>query len=121
MNTGAARVDECCDHIDVARSAFHALLILNPAQQADLITQLGGSLELQIDRGVFHPGGQLIGQRIAAPLKEHHRVPHIFRVDLGLNQTDTGSLTPFDLVLQAWTRPILVIAVFALANKKRLL
>ncbi|MCY1462779.1 hypothetical protein D9M71_805880 [compost metagenome] len=32
MNTGTARVDECGDHVDVTRPAFHALLILDPAQ-----------------------------------------------------------------------------------------
>ncbi|MNP24049.1 hypothetical protein D3C76_1167850 [compost metagenome] len=33
VHTGTTRIDECRDHIDITRSAFHALLILHPAQQ----------------------------------------------------------------------------------------
>ncbi len=54
MNARTARVDEGCDDIDVAGTAFHALLILDPAQQGNLVTQLGGAFELEIDRRLFH-------------------------------------------------------------------
>ncbi|MNL08578.1 hypothetical protein D3C87_1293050 [compost metagenome] len=121
VHTGAARVDERSDYIDISRPAFHALLVLNPAQQRDLVAQLSGTLELKVDRRLFHAGGQLVCQRIAATFKEHHRVPYIFGIHLRLNQPDTRCLAALDLVLQARTRTVLVIAVFTLANEKCLL
>ncbi|MNS77091.1 hypothetical protein D3C72_1106650 [compost metagenome] len=121
VHTGTARVDERGDHIDVPGPAFHALLVLNPAQQRNLVPQLGRSLELQIDRRFFHPGRQLVSQRAAASFKKHHRVAHVFGVHLGFHQPDAGCLAAFDLVLQARTGAVLVIAVFALTNEKRLL
>ncbi|MNI49824.1 hypothetical protein D3C73_1044560 [compost metagenome] len=54
MHAGAARIDEGGDHVDIAGAAFHALLILDPAQQADLVTQFGGALEFEVDRRLFH-------------------------------------------------------------------
>ncbi|MNL06415.1 hypothetical protein D3C87_1270500 [compost metagenome] len=118
VHAGTAGIDERRDHVDIARTAFHALLILDPAQQRDLVAQLGGTLEFEVDRRLLHGDRQFVRQRIAAPLEEHHRVPYVFGVDFGLHQTDARCLAAFDLVLQARPRAVLVIAVFALAYEK---
>ncbi len=118
VNTGAAGVDECGNNVDIAGSAFHALLVLYPAQQPDLVAQFGRALELEIYRCLFHRGGQLVGQRMAATFEEHHRVAHVFGVDVRLDQPHARRLAAFDLVLQARTGAVPVIAVFALANEK---
>ncbi|VVN29392.1 hypothetical protein PS681_04755 [Pseudomonas fluorescens] len=121
MHTGTTRVDESRDDVDISRAAFHALLILDPAQQRDLIAQLGSSLELKVDRRLFHRRRQFVGQRVTAPLKKHDRVTHVFGIDLRLDQPDARRFAAFDLILQTWPGTVLVVAVFTLANEEGLL
>ncbi|MCY1188591.1 hypothetical protein D9M73_297190 [compost metagenome] len=72
VHTGATGIDEGCDHVDIAAAAFHALLVLDPAQQGDLVAQLGSLLELQGHGRLLHLGVQLVGQLVAAAFEEHH-------------------------------------------------
>ncbi len=54
VNAGAARADHRGDDIHVASAALHALLILHATQDADLIANLGGTLEIEVHRRLFH-------------------------------------------------------------------
>ncbi|MNQ41363.1 hypothetical protein D3C85_550370 [compost metagenome] len=121
MDTSAARRRDGGDHIDVAGTAFHALLVLDPAQDADLVAKLGGTFEVQTLRRLLHAGGELLGQRIAAALEEHYRVAYVLGVLGRIHQTDAGPLAALDLVLQARPRAVLVVAVLALADQEGLL
>jgi len=118
VHTGTARVDERGNHVDVTGAAFHALLVLDTAQQGDLVAQFGSLFEIQGAGGLLHGSRELIGERIAAPFQEHHRVPHILGVLRRFHQAHTGRLAALDLVLQARPCAVLVEAVFALAHKK---
>src|SRR5690606_19203495 len=77
MHTGAARIDESCDPILIASAAVHALLILHPPQQCDLIAQFSCPLKVQVHGSLFHQRVQLVGQGIAAAFEEHDRVTNI--------------------------------------------
>ncbi|MNE45049.1 hypothetical protein D3C80_1393140 [compost metagenome] len=121
MHAGAAGADHGRHHVDVAAAALHALLVLYPAQQGNLVTQLSSALEVQFGGGLFHRCTQLVGQQVAAPLEEHHRVAHVLGILLGTYQPDAGSLAALDLVLQAGPGAILEVAVLALAHLEGLL
>ncbi|MNJ11025.1 hypothetical protein D3C77_51920 [compost metagenome] len=118
VHAGTAGVDERSDHINVAATAFHALLVLDPAQQGDLVAQLSGLLKLQGHRRLLHLGIELVGQLVTAAFEEHHRVTHIDGIFLRLDQADTRRLAALDLVLQARPGAVAVVAVFALADEK---
>ncbi len=121
VHAGTARVDERRNHIDIAGAAVHALLILDTAQQGDLITQLGCAFEIQRHRGLLHGCVQLIAQGVAASFKKHDRVTHVFGVHLRLDQPNTRPFATFDLILQARTCAVLEVAVLALPHLKGLL
>ncbi|MNN33063.1 hypothetical protein D3C81_1468010 [compost metagenome] len=121
MHAGAAGADHRSDHIHVAGATFHALLVLHPTQQRDLVTQLGGTLEVEGGGGRLHGATQFVGQHIAAPLEEQHRTTHVLGVLLAVDQADARPLAALDLVLQAWPGAIPEIAVLALAHLEGLL
>ncbi len=121
MHASAAWADRRGDDVDIARTPFHALLVLHAAQDADLVTDLGGALEIQIRRRLFHVARQLLRQCIAATLKEHHRVTHIFGVLFGVDQLHAWRLAALDLVLQAGPGAVAEIAVLALPHEEGLL
>lgn len=121
MDAGATGLDHGSQHVHVAAAPLHALLILDPAQQSDLVTQLGGALEIQVDSRPLHGGGKLLGQGVAAPFEKHHRMTYILGIFGRLDQADAGSLAAPDLMLQAGTRPVSEVAVLALADLKGLL
>ncbi|MCY1414599.1 hypothetical protein D9M71_300530 [compost metagenome] len=121
VHAGAARVDEGGHNIHIAAAPFHALLVLHAAQQGDLVAQFGRALEFQAHGSLLHGGVQLIGQLVAAPFQEHHRVAHVLGIHLWVDQADARPLAAFDLILQTRPGTVFEITVFALANLKRLL
>jgi len=121
VHTGAARVDESGNHVHVAVTALHALLVLNPAQQGNLVTHLSGTLEVQRAGSLFHGCVQLIGQGTATPFKEHDRMAYVLGIFLRVNQADARRLATLDLVLQARSRSVFEVAVVALTHQKSLL
>nr|GFD20422.1 hypothetical protein [Tanacetum cinerariifolium] len=121
VDARTARVDERGHDIDIARSAFHALLILHASEQTNLIAQFGGVLEVEVHRRLFHERVQLVGQGVAAALEEHHGVTHILGIHLGLDEADTRCLATLDLVLQTGPCAVLIEAVLALTHMKSLL
>jgi hypothetical protein len=99
VHAGAARVDEGRDHIDIARAAFHALLVLDPTQQRDLVTQLGGRSKSDHGR-LFHLGVELVAQLLAAPFRNITE----WRTSSAYSSAPPGrhkALAALDLVLQA--------------------
>jgi len=121
VHTSTAGVDEGGNHIDIAGAAFDVLLVLDPAQQGNLVTQLGGLLEIEGHCRLFHGFVEFVAQLLAAAFEEHHRVAHILGILLWRDQLGARALAALDLVLQAWTGAVGEIAVFALAHGKGLL
>ena len=121
MHTGAAGVYESGNHIHIAGPAFHALLVLNPAQERNLVTYLSGTLKIKGAGGLLHCTVELVGQRAAAPLQEHDRVANILGILLRLNQPDTRRFAALDLILQTRPRSVFEVAVIALTHQKGLL
>src|SRR5690606_18552472 len=109
------------NNIHIAAASFHALLILNTAQQRDLVTNFGGALEIQRHRGGFHAAGKLFSQRIAAAFEKHHRMAYVLGIFLRIHQPHTWRLAALDLILQAGPGAVAVETVFTLTNKERLL
>ena len=72
MHTGTTGVDEGGHHIDIAGAAFDVLLVLDPAQQGNLVTQLGGLLEVEGHCRLFHGFVEFVAQLLAAAFEEHH-------------------------------------------------
>ncbi|MNO52787.1 hypothetical protein D3C76_432150 [compost metagenome] len=121
VHAGSARVDHGGDHIHVAAAALHALLILHTTQDGDLVAQHRSLLEVQAHGGLLHSGSQFLGQRIAAPFKEHRRMAHILGILLGAHEADARPLAALDLVLQARPGAVAEVAVLALPHEERLL
>jgi hypothetical protein len=92
------------------------LLVLDPAQQRDLVTQLGGLFEIRA-WPPFHLGVELVAQRWLRPSRNitEWRTSSAYS---SAPPADTRRLAALDLVLQAGPGAVGVVAVLALAHEK---
>ena len=66
--------------------------------------------------GFFHGFNQLVDDLLAFAFEKQHRMMHVFFIGGFGDVTDTGTRAALNLVLQARSRAVSEIAVFALAN-----
>ena len=107
--------------IEVTARPGNQLLRFHRLEFGDLVTVVGRALEIQLLRSVFHAFHQYLGDRLAAPLQEHHGVLDIAPIVLRTHQSHARCGTSPDLVLQAGALTVGEIAVFALADLEELL
>src|SRR5690554_662135 len=118
MHAGAAGLAADSNDINIAVAAFHAVLILHPANQANLVAQGGRLLELQVAGGLLHALAQLAGQTVTASFQKEHRQPDILGVLLRADQANAWCLAALYLILQARAAAVAVKAFAALAYLK---
>ena len=120
-DAGQARFNAAGDHIHVGIGPVHVILCLQLPQRGHLITQLGGTLELQRDTGLFHCRGQLVDHGAAATFQKHFGMPHIHRVIGHADHADTRRTAAADLIQQTRSRAVVKVTVLALAHLEQFL
>ena len=108
------------DHIDIAATGIHILLLLHMTNGSEPVAQLGGLFIIQVCRSLLHVLRQGARHLLVTAFKKRDGKAYLLAIILLADQPDTGRGTPANLVLQARTGAVAKIAVLAVTQQEYL-